>query len=362
VSNGALVIAQTLASWEGEPHLERDVFATVSPALIAEAVDGFCAAHMGAGVGAYEFFATSVGSVHGVRLRDGRRVVVKVHRGDTDRDHLLAVQRVQQHLNDAQFPSPRPLLGPTALARGLAVVETTLDEGIWADAHRSEVRRPMAAALARLVELCRPLAGLPGLRSIRASARDLWRQPHDHRFDFPGTARGAEWIDALARAANEQLDRLARGPVVLGHGDFKLEHLRFRGGAVSAVHDWDSLGIGPEPVLVASAAYAFTADWSREDYRCVPTLDESRSFIADYERARGTPFTPEERQVIAAGMVGFLAYGARCEHSDRLTGFGVHPPRPALGPVPPGGFRAALATRGAHLLGVTAEHPAIAAD
>jgi hypothetical protein len=362
MSNGAAVIAATLGSWDGEPHLERDVFATVDPALIAAAVDDFCAAHMGAGVGEYDFYAASVGSVHGVRLRDGRRVVVKVHRGDTDRDHLRAVQRVQQHLNNAQFPGPRPLLGPTPLARGLAVVESTLDEGIWADGHQSEVRRQMAAALARLVEICRPLAGLPGLKSIRGSARDLWLAPHDRRFDFPGTSRGAEWIDGLACAANEQLDRLAGGPVVLGHGDFKIEHLRFRDGAVSAVYDWDSLGVGPEPVLVASAAYAFTADWSREDYQCVPTLDESLSFIADYETARGAPFTPEERQMTSAGMVSFLAYGARCEHSDRLTDFGVHPPRPAVETVPPGGFLAALAARGAHLLGITAERPAIAAD
>jgi hypothetical protein len=149
---------------------------------------------------------------------------------------------------------------------------------------------------------------------------------------------------------------------VLGHGDFRIEHLRFRDGAVSALYDWDSLGVGPEPVLVASAAYAFTADWSREDYQCVPTLDESLSFIADYERARGTPFTPEEHQVIAAAMVGFLAYGARCEHSDRLTYFGLHPPRPAPATVPPGGFLAALVAGGTHLLGITAEYPAIAAD
>lgn len=362
MSNGAAVIAETLASWKWEPHLEGEIFATVNPALIADAVDDFCAANMGAGVGEYEFFATSVGSVHGVRLRDGRRVVVKVHRGDTDRDHLLAVQRVQQHLNNAQFPSPRPLLGPTPLAQGLAVVETTLDEGIWADAHQSEVRRQMAAALARLVELCRPLAGLPGLKSLRGSTRDLWLQPHDRRFDFPGTSRGAEWIDGLACAANEQLDRLAGGPVVLGHNDYRIEHLRFRDGVVSAVYDWDSLGVGPESVVVASAAYAFTADWSREDYQCVPTLDESLSFIAAYETARGAPFTPAERQGVSAGMVGFLAYGARCEHSDRLTDFGAHPPRPAPAPVPPGGFLAALATRGAHLLGIIAERPAIAAD
>lgn len=163
------------------------------------------------------------------------------------------------------------MLGPTPLGHGLAVVETLLDDGSWADAHEPAVRLEMASGLARLVALSRPLAGLPGPRCIRGSARRLWSEPHDRRFDFPGTSRGAEWIDRFAGAANEQLDRLAGGPDVVGHTDYRSEHLRFAAGAVSAIYDWDSLGVGPEPVVVASAAYAFTADWSREDYLCVPT-------------------------------------------------------------------------------------------
>ena len=330
--------------------LERELFGSGHPTVVTEAVDGFCAAQLGARVGEYEFFATSVGSVHGVRLDDGRRVVVKVHRADAERGHLLAVARVQEHLAGADFPSPRPLLGPTPLARGLAVVETLLDDGCWADPHRPAVRHAMAASLVRLVELCRPLAGLPGLSRGRDRARALWLRPHDLRFDFPGTSRGAAWIERLARAADEQLDALAGGPDVIGHFDYKAEHLRFAGGAVSAVYDWDSLGVGPEPLLVAFAAYAFTADWSRDGHRCVPTLDESLAFIADYEAARGAPFTPEQRRMTSAGLVAATAYGARCEHSDRLTGFGAHPPRPAPSTVPPDGFLAALATHGAALL------------
>ncbi|MGI9100402.1 MAG: hypothetical protein ACR2H2_18245 [Solirubrobacteraceae bacterium] len=360
MSNDVSMIADALAC-KTEPRLEHVIFGTADPALIVEAVDGFCEAQLRMGVREYEFFATSVGSVHGVRLNDGRRVVVKVHRADADRDHLLAVQRVQEHLIGARFPSPRPLLGPTPLAAGLAVVETLLDHGCWADPHRPAVRREMASSCARLVELCRPLAGLPGLSSIRDRAGRLWLQPHNPRFDFPGTSGGSEWIERLASAANEQLDRFAGADDVVGHSDYKAEHLRFADGAVSAVYDWDSLGIGSEPVVVAWAAYAFTADWSREGHQCVPTLDESLAFVADYEAARGTPFTPEERQATSAGIVAALAYGARCEHSDRLTDFGARSPRPAALAVPPGGFLASLQANGARLLGITERGPAIAA-
>jgi hypothetical protein len=83
MSNGASVIAAMLDSWHGAGHLERVLFGTVDPQLIADAVNEFCCEHLGASVERYEFFATSVGSVHGVRLRDGRRVVVKVNRADT---------------------------------------------------------------------------------------------------------------------------------------------------------------------------------------------------------------------------------------------------------------------------------------
>ena len=358
MSNRASVIAEAFA--EREPYLEREVFATVQPEAIAQAVDSFCRAHLGAGIVEYEFFATSVGSVHGVRLTDGRRVVVKVHRTDSARDHLLAVQCVQKYLSGGQFPSPRPLLGPTPLVHGLAVVETLLDEGWWADAHQPAVRREMAFTLARLVEVSRPLASLPGLSSMRDRARQLWLHPHDPRFDFPGTSHGAEWIDRLARAANEQVDNLAGGADVVGHSDYRVEHLLFTEGRVTAVYDWDSLGVGPESIVVASAAQAFTADWSKEGYRCVPTLKESTAFIADYEAARGASFAPAERQATSAAMVAALAYGARCEHSDRLTDWGDRLPGPAPAAVPPDGCLALLATHGAHMLGSAANAPGAA--
>jgi hypothetical protein len=120
-------IATVLAGSHGEPLLERDVFGTPDPQRIATFVDRFCDQHLGSGVAGYEFFATSVGSVHGARLRDRRRVVVKASRRDVDLVHLAAVQRVQTHLADGGYPAPRPLLGPAPLAHGFAMVGTLLD-------------------------------------------------------------------------------------------------------------------------------------------------------------------------------------------------------------------------------------------
>jgi phosphotransferase family enzyme len=311
--------------------LERDVFDTTDPRRIAALVDHFCRERLGAGVAGHEFSASSVGSVHGLRLEDGRRVVVKVYRPEIDAVHLAAVQRVQARLADDGFPSPRPVLAPAPLARGVAIVETLLDDGAWADAHEPAVRAAVAAGLARLIDHARPLAGIPGLVSWREAYDGLWRRPHDRRFDFPGTARGAEWIDRLATEARRRLDESGAGEPVVGHGDWRVEHLRLdENGALTAVYDWDSLAVAPEPVFAGAAAHAFTADWSIEGHPCMPTIEESLAFLTDYQAARGAPFSEREHRTARAALVAAMAYSARCRHSDRLTAFGTRPPAAAM--------------------------------
>jgi hypothetical protein len=346
-------IATVLEGGDGEPLLERDVFATADPHRIAALVDSFCRERLGAGMSAYEFFATSVASVHGLRLRDGRRVVVKVYRREVDERHMAAVQRVQARLADGGFPAPRPVLSPAPLARGVATVETLLEHGDRADAHDPAVRRAVAAALAQLIERARPFVALPGLVRWRDAYDRLWRQPHDRRFDFPATAAGAEWIDRLAAEARRQLDEHAAGEPVVGHGDWRVEHLRFAGGALSAVYDWDSLAVGPEPVFVGAAAHAFTADWSIERHQCIPTIEESLAFLTDYQTARGAPFNDRDRRAALSALVAAMAYSARCEHSDRLTDFGTRPPTPPSTPIPENGCLGNLSRDGERLLATT---------
>jgi hypothetical protein len=343
-------IATVLAGWDGEPLLERDVFGTTDPERIAALVDRFCGRRLGARVAGYEFFATSAGSVHGVRLRDRRRVVVKAYRREIDLVHLAAVQRVQARLADGGFPAPRPVLAPVRLVHGIAIVETLLDRGDCVDAHDPAGRTGVAAGLARLVERTRPLVGLPGLVSWRESYDRLWRRPHDRRFDFPGTARGAEWIDRLAIEARRSLDEHVADNPVIGHGDWRVEHLRFADGALSAVYDWDSLAVGPEPVFAGAAAHAFTADWSIEGHQCIPTIAESLAFLADYEAARGAPFTEGEHRAALTGLVAAMAYSARCEHSDRLTALGTRPPAAPAAPIPADGCLGILSHHGERLL------------
>jgi hypothetical protein len=102
---------------------------------------------------------------------------------------------------------------------------------------------------------------------------------------------------------------------VLGHADWRVEHLRFEDGRIVATYDWDSLAFRPETELVGASAHGFTADWTREGVRRIPTAEDIRAYIGDYEHARGWSFTKRERQSVFAACVYWSAYGARCTHS-----------------------------------------------
>jgi hypothetical protein len=288
VRRAALLIAERFAAWGDLPHVVRDVFPDPTPDAIAAALDAYCRRALGAPIDATEFTAAGVGSVHGLRLADGRRVVVKVHPRRSSPGHLEAMQAVQRELAAAGFPAPEPLAAAEPLGHGIAVTETLLDSGGRADAHDPAIRRAMATALARLVALCRPLTGLSGLREHLMAIRpgELWPVPHDGRFDFEATAAGAEWIDRIAARARRARDREV-GDVVVGHTDWRVENMRFAGGAVSAVYDWDSLAAQREPVLAGGVAHLFTSDFTAgPEWIQLPTLGEALAFVADYEAAR----------------------------------------------------------------------------
>ncbi|MGH2893815.1 MAG: phosphotransferase, partial [Solirubrobacteraceae bacterium] len=304
-------IAAFYAGWEGPRQPEQDIFATGDPEAIAASVELFCARSLGSPIERYEFFVSGVLSVHGLRLVDGRRVVVKAVRRSFGATFLAAVQTVQAHLAARAFPCPKPVLGPTALEQGIAVVEELLDRGARADARDPCIRRQMAFMLARQVNLSRRFVSLDGLKpSLLASPSPeaLWPEPHESRFDFVASSGGAEWIDELAWSARERLADITEDRVV-AHADWRAEHMRFEGEEIVATYDWQSLAVGSEPALLGQIGYGFTTDWSIEQARRTPTVEEFRAFIADYEAARGRDFSPAERQTVDAAWVVATAYG-----------------------------------------------------
>ena len=103
---------------------------------------------------------------------------------------------------------------------------------------------------------------------------------------------------------------------MISHTDWRAEHVRFEGDAISIAYDWDSLCISLEPAAVGATAHMFCADWSRDDVAQAPTFEEARAFVGDYEMARGMHFTRDERRLCGGAFTYAVAYTARCGHAS----------------------------------------------
>lgn len=305
------------ATWE-DNVVDRAVFGTDDPAQIAALLSDFCASHLGSPVAAARFYKVSVACVAGLDLADGRAVVVKAQQGGRREGYLTACFAFRRLLVSEGFPCPRPLGAPTRVGPAWLTAEERMTSGSPGDAHDPAIRRAIAESLARLVSIGERFeeaesfgrAWFSGLPEGRVFPR-----PHSPFFDFEKTREGAEWIEALAGEARAR--RLAAaGPRVIGHFDYRVEHLRFDGDRVVASFDWDSLHHEHLPVLLGSLAPHFTADWQRDAIVRAPSMDEMRAFVADFEAARGQPFTGAERSTLSAALVYAMAYTARCNHAS----------------------------------------------
>lgn len=314
------VIARQFAAWDltmaGALQLEQRIYGTVDPDAIASAVDAFCVAHLDAVIDEYLFYQSSIGSVSGVRLLDGRSVVIKAHPPTQPVAYLDAMHRVQRRLTERGFPCPPIILGPTPLDNGVAVVEELVDEGAYRDTHDPAIRRTMAALLAWLIRLTAELGHVPGLEAHGTQRRapgDLWPIPHSAIFNFETTVAGAAWIDRAASTAWQRLQR-DQSAWVIGHTDWSVKHFRFLDDEVRVIYDWDSLRLVREADLVGGAAATFTYT-EHLDVPRWPSGEEARAFAREYEAARGAPFTAAEWEAISAAATYARAYGARCEHA-----------------------------------------------
>jgi hypothetical protein len=316
----AELIANSHARWM--PRVVEAIFGTTDPVQVAHSLAEAVAVVLAVPVVAARFYEPGVGVVVGLDLADGRTVVAKVHRAThvpLER-RLAVIARVQADLVAAGVPAPAPLAGPRALGNGWLTVEEHRD-GDTADAYDPGVRRGIASALHDFVDAARPhavnswIGTWPGEPAIDS----LWPEPHDLRFDLPGTATDAEWIDDAARAARTRLAATAL-PDIVGHLDWRVQNLAFVGSRVSAIYDWDSVGLVSEAALVGNASVIHPVDWRLDRPDPLPTLNQLDGFVADYETARGTPFDDHEHEVLAAGQRWVASYGARCQHSDDVLG------------------------------------------
>jgi Phosphotransferase enzyme family len=294
--------------------IQQAVFGEVTQGQVTAWLDRHLRRRLGVGVQQILVRTGRLAAVYGLRLTDGTKVAAKVHRGTASTGRLAAAASCQRVLAEAGYPCPVPLDGPMVAGPRVVVIESWLDRGEVADAHQPTIRRSMAQALARQLELLRavpaatsPLAEPPAWVDYQAGP---WPVPHDPVFDFTVTPAGFEWLDRLARAAADALVP-RREPQVIGHSDWYCGNLRFVGDQLTAAYDWDSLTAHAEPILAGVAAGAHT-DGSAHG-AAAPTPDEVAAFLADHDQQRERPFTGAEQAAAAAAATWVMAYNARCQ-------------------------------------------------
>lgn len=262
-------------------------------------VDRWCRVFLGAKPAEILFVAGYMSEVVGVRLADGREVVVKRRADESGRTRdCVGAQRL---LAERGFPCPMPLTD-VIFRSGYAVHAEQFVEGGEVETEDTAAAAERSAAL--LADLMRRLAAfdldppLPNPEWVR------W----DSLPERQATSQAPAWIADTGRRVRAKLAGCRLEPV-LGHADWEAQNVRWLRGEPLAVHDWDSLAWLPEAALVGAAAGVFASHGQ-------PTLapvESSAAFLDAYERARGERFSPGEHEIAWAASILVALYDARDE-------------------------------------------------
>nr|WP_217496146.1 phosphotransferase [Arthrobacter sp. 24S4-2] len=220
--------------------------------------------------------------------------------------------QLQSTAVNSGFPCARPMTGVDKLDPGMVVSAESWRPGgeMNTDGDLAFARRSasLLADLAAILEKESP-AGLgapPPWMHWNPPTGRLW--PPNPVVDAMDQDRVPEHVTAIARAVSERLANSSL-PLVVGHGDWESQNLRWDGVSPWAVHDWDSLVALPAAAIVGAASGAFAST-------SVPTLaslEASDEFIHSYEQARGQLFTAEEHEVAWAASLWPALHNARGE-------------------------------------------------
>jgi hypothetical protein len=250
-------------------------------------------------------------AVFGLRLADGREVVVKARTQDLRR--AAACVAAQSALARAGFSCPAPLTGVVMVDSQLAVhAEEWRPGGELLRGDDAEVARRYATVYAQLMAALAEVRVPPPLPSPQWLGWDHggsapW--PPSEDLDRRDQSVVPDLVLATAIRATERLRRPGDLPRVLGHADFEAQNLRWKGRTLWAVYDWDSLAWMPESVLVGSAAGVFAS----AEVPTLAPLDSSAVFIQTYQQARGRAFSADELQLAWAASLWTTTHNARAE-------------------------------------------------
>jgi Ser/Thr protein kinase RdoA (MazF antagonist) len=261
--------------------------------------DEWCQAFLGARPVAVLFCVSHLSEVVGVRLADGREVVVKRRVDESGRaGRCVTAQRL---LAEQGFPCPMPLTD-VIVSDGVAVhAERFLGGGELETKDTPEAGARSGRLLADLVrrlaalDLDPPLPNPEWVRWDAMPERDV-------------AAAVPIWIEDGIRRVQAKLAGCDLPPV-LGHADWEAQNMRWRHGEAHAVHDWDGLAWLPEAAIAGSAAGIFAS----HGRTALAPLESSEAFLHAYESERGARFSPYETEIAWAASIWEALHNARDE-------------------------------------------------
>jgi Phosphotransferase enzyme family len=276
---------------------------------VHEALGEWCERWLGSAVSEVLFETGYLSVVTGVKLADGREVVVKVRQ---PAPRLQAAYLVQRHVWQCGYPAPEPLVPPTPLGElECATAERLLPGGEAPGRGAADAARS-AEALAWLIRVTVSAGDVGSL-----SPSPPWvAWDHTEPGLWPGAdggqrnlnaVPGPDWLDMAAVRCRERLSRY-RAPRVIGHGDWHVDNVRWSGGKLLVVHDWDSVVSQPEAVIAGMAGGIFPAaggSWQ------AATIQESEQFLTAYIQARSRGWTPDDIEAFWAASVWTRAFDTK---------------------------------------------------
>ncbi len=272
---------------------------TRRPTVGADALADWCTRWLGAPPAAELFGTGNLSTVKGLRLADGREVVVKVR---PSMPRLAGCAVVHRALWRAGFPCPEPLVDLQPLDGYAASAEALVPD--VDQPPDGELAALSAARLAHLVELAPGPGSVPSLTPSPSwvgwdhTEPGLWPTSEDVDADLNAYPE-PQWLDRVAAAVRDRLRTYARDPVI-GHGDWHPDNLRWQGRKLIAVHDWDSVISQPEPAIAGFAAVSFLGI---DPPGPLASVEDSAAFLDAYQQARGCRWTSEDCAAFwAAGL------------------------------------------------------------
>jgi hypothetical protein len=255
-----------------------------------------------------------ISTVFGLRLADGKNVVVKTRADD---GRAVSCVAAQARLADQGFPCARPLTPAVGVGSLTVHAEEYRPGGDVLRGDSPDVALRYAEVFARLMAELTDVTVAPPLPNPRWARWDhtdsgLW--PAIGFLDERDQSTVPAYVVDTAERARKRLLAVSL-PCVLGHADFEAQNLRWHGHRIWVVHDWDSLGWQPEAALVGAASGTF----ANTGPPTLAPIESSEAFLTAYQDIRGYLFTAAEQEIAWAASLWPAAHNARWEalHGDR---------------------------------------------